>query len=221
MSKNGVRQRERNAPWEPEIKRTTGTGLDPETKRGIVVVLIFLVSLLILLSFFELAGPIGIQIDKSLGLAFGWARYLLPFLGAGLGLAWLRPERFKLGWSGYLGFILLLISTAGLFHLTISESASEAAINQGRGGGGLGFGLTNPLITLVREWAALAILLAVFVISLLLAFNTTLHGLAEQRTFLDRFFNWWRIRFYKVKISLEDRRPAEPPPAEAPGFEKR
>ncbi len=221
MSKFSARKRDRSAPWEPETKRTAGAGLDPETKRGIVVVLIFLASFLILLSFFELAGPIGIQIDDGLGLAFGWARYLVPFLGFGLGLAWLRPERFRLGWSGYLGFILLLISTAGLFHLTISESAAEAAIDQGRGGGGLGFGLTRPLSTLVGEWATLAVLLAVFIISLLLAFNTTLHGLARQRTFMDRFFNWWRIHFYKLKIKLEDRRPAEPPLSEAPGFEKR
>ena len=54
--------------------------LNPETKKGIFVILFFAVAALIILSLFNIAGTIGIWINNGISLLFGIDRFLLPFV---------------------------------------------------------------------------------------------------------------------------------------------
>ena len=59
-------------------KRGPDLSLDPETKRGVVVVFLFAFAVLILLGIFGLAGAFGRALDDAISYVFGWDRLLIP-----------------------------------------------------------------------------------------------------------------------------------------------
>ncbi|MFH0952109.1 MAG: DNA translocase FtsK 4TM domain-containing protein [Patescibacteria group bacterium] len=209
MAKKATRKKERRNPWDTETNDEPNKQLSDETKRGIIVVVLFVVAFLILLSFFEIAGVVGEYIDLALGMAIGWSRYFLPFILAGVGLALLKPDYVPIRIMSYVGLVLFFISTAGLFHLTLSQDSTRSAIDDGFGGGGLGYGVREPLENFMGGWATLIVLLALFVIALLVMFNMTLHQLIQKRTFLDRLANRIKYWFYRVKMSRGFKEDAE------------
>jgi S-DNA-T family DNA segregation ATPase FtsK/SpoIIIE len=221
MAKSNNRKSERRTPWDEGAPRQPqASSLNPETKQGIVIVVLFLAALLLLLSYVDIAGVVGERLDQFFGWGFGWARYLLPFLLLGIGFALLRPDRVELKGSTYIGLSLFLLSVAGLLHQTIAFESSRSAIDLGQGGGWLGYAVQHPLEGVMGGVATFVILFAVLIISLLVLFNTTLHGLAEKRNWADRIMNRLKFTFYRVKIGLESRREPTIPEAR-PEFQRR
>ncbi len=221
MAKSNNRTGERRTPWEEEESRSVKvSSLNPETKQGITVVLLFLGALLLLLSYVDIAGVVGQQLDDLFGWGFGWARYLIPFILIGIGFALLRPERIELKVSTYVGLGMIVLALAGILHQTVGQDAARSAIDFGRGGGWLGYGVQSPLREVLGGIATIIILFALFIIGLLVMFNTTLHGLAEQRGWFDRLLNRIRFTFYRVKIGLESRHGPVVPEAR-PEFQRR
>ncbi len=192
---------------EPQSKRRSEP-LKPETRHGITVVILFTVAVIFLLSLFKLAGPLGTQIDKALTMLVGGMRYLIPVVFIIYGYLLLLPERYKLRTSSNVGVILLFISGTALLHLTVSQANAVSSIVDGKGGGYVGLLLSYPLRALVGSIATGVILVALFIIALLVTFNTTLKNIASRgnivETVYDAIRSWWFTMRYKLERQRDE-----------------
>ena len=93
--------------------------LSPETKKGIVIVFLFIVAIISVLSFLGVAGTAGIYIDWAFGIAFGWGRFIVPLILIGLGYVLARPSQYHVSISNYIGTILFFLVIHGLLHLKL------------------------------------------------------------------------------------------------------
>ena len=167
--------------------------LNEDTRRGIIAVVLFVIAGVSLLSFFSLAGPFGEQVDALEGALLGWVRYLLPIVLIAYGAALLRSPEIVLRWTTHAGLVLLALSITGIAHWysSLGDDALASAAD-GHGGGYLGYGIAWPLTRVTGAAASLIILLALLIISLLIAFNTSLRHLAERGSAFARWPSWFR-----------------------------
>lgn len=156
----------------PERRRPGEPAVSPETRRDIGIVTLFALGGIALLAVAGLAGSLGRVLDTGLAAFFGLDRVVLPLMLLLFGVAAVRPEK-QLGSAGVLGVILLVGSGNGIIHLA-----------QTGAGGWLGAVFAAPLTRATSELAATVILLALAVVSLLLALNTSLERLAAVRRIL-------------------------------------
>lgn len=163
--------------------------LKPEARHGIWVVVLFTLAALSFLSLVDLAGGLGRVGRDVLVNLFGWGKFISPFLLLILGYFLLKPEQYRLKSTNYLGLIFFVLSYSGLLHLFIKLDLAVEKIPEGVGGGYAGLILSYPLQKIMGFWATLVVLLAVFVISLLVMFNTSLQNLAEKRGKVNYFFS--------------------------------
>ncbi|MFH0819006.1 MAG: DNA translocase FtsK 4TM domain-containing protein [Patescibacteria group bacterium] len=147
------------------------TALTPEARKGIIIVLLFAVAAISALSMFDLAGPAGKEIDKFLIYIFGYGKYIFPIILLVLGYVLIYPERYYVSFSNYLGIGVFLLSTLGMLNVIYQPNV---------GGGHIGMALSFPLLKLSTVWAALVVITALMITSLLLMFNTSLAVLLEK-----------------------------------------
>src|SRR5688572_19394586 len=91
--------------------------LDPDTRKGIFTVFLFAIAALLLLSLFDLAGMLGVEIDRAISHVFGWDKITLPFFLIAIGYHELAPERLSLKLTNYLGFLLFYVGLNSLVHV--------------------------------------------------------------------------------------------------------
>jgi len=154
--------------------------LSPETKRGIAIVVIFLVSFLGLLSMFEAAGAFGHYFSSFLAHLFGWADWLFLILLLFLGYALLNSEKYLLKLSNYFGLALVLASFCALFDFFVGAAEYQDVVSLGSGGGALGYGLGKLAQQFLGFWGALVALLALLTIGILLGFNTSFRAMVDR-----------------------------------------
>ncbi len=160
-------------------------GLSPETKRGIAVVVFTVLSLVVVLSLADLAGSLGLYLNKLLSLSFGVMAYLVPVILLSVAISLYKQHLEEEGrsssfyWRIYLGAILLTGSIGGLIHIFLlgGDSSAFALAGAGRGGGYLGALFAQPSFALLGFWAGSLILFALVIISLLVTFNVSLKAL--------------------------------------------
>lgn len=175
--------------------------LEDETKKHILVIILFAVAGISILSLFGLAGAAGEFIAKILGMVFGWADFIFPVILVILGYVLLFPNRYDLRSVNYLGVALFVLSATGLMHLTIPLKEALDIVPSGEGGGYIGFFASYPLQKIMGFWAGLIILIALFFISFLTMFNTTLSRLLSPGVKIGSRlnpFNWFK------KVEVED-----------------
>ena len=151
--------------------------MSPETKKGIIIIFLFAFAIISLLSFLQLAGAVGVFIDNGLGIVFGWTKYIFPIILLGLAYTWLRPARYTLQLSNYLGLILFVLSINGLMHLQFPVEESVDQAFEGVGGGLTGLVLGYSSHIFLGFWASLVLLAALTVAAILLVFNIGLDSL--------------------------------------------
>ncbi len=192
--------------------------LNPETRHGIVIVVILIVSAVAALCVFGLAGNLGQAISQGFGTLFGWQRYTIWLYGAWLGILLLFPERFHVSGSRWGGFIVAFIASEGLLQLFLPYADSiQRAIN-GQGGGYIGVLLSHPLRAALGPVAAGLIMVGVFVIGMLMMFNTNLRSMAQQANPLSRLWLGIRGLIWRQRLA----RMTKPESAEStePNFQK-
>ena len=154
---------------------------NPETKRGVLIVLFSATAILLILSFFGIAGNFGDWIDQELWTFFGWDRFLVPILLLFISGASLFPNRAPFSIWNYFGMICFFLSFNGLLNLLIPQpTISDALI-----GGMIGQFFAGWLPTIIGFWGSLVISVATLLISILLIFNTSLRriiGIHDHRT---------------------------------------
>ncbi len=139
--------------------------LNPDTTRDIVAVILLLLGLITFLGMFNLAGSFGRFFIRESINGWGIIGYLIPFIFMGYGAALLMPNRFPLKPSSVVGAILSLIFVPAIF---------------GSLGGGVGLGIRHLFNGFLGPFAGLIVVFVLAIVSILIAFNTSLKALWER-----------------------------------------
>lgn len=157
----GMARGRRNGKREKEsLFKSAFADIRQETRRGIVAVLALLAGLLLLLAAAGRAGLVGDSLYAFLAELLGLGYYLVPTVLIVLAIALLRSLTRRVGLAKGAGAALLFFAGLGLM-----EGISPGA------GGLVGAAIAGPLASLFELPAALLILGALVVVSLLLIFN--------------------------------------------------
>ncbi|MBU1348716.1 DNA translocase FtsK [Patescibacteria group bacterium] len=148
--------------------------LDAETRKGVLTVVVFVIAALLLLAMFDLAGRIGISLDQAVAHVFGWERIVLPFFLIAIGYHTLSPGRLPMKATNYIGFLLFFLSLNPLVHVGAFAGTVAAQEALDTAGGKIGMLVADPLTGLFGLFGAGMLFVALFVVSLLLIFNTSL-----------------------------------------------
>jgi S-DNA-T family DNA segregation ATPase FtsK/SpoIIIE len=135
--------------------------LKTETIHTIWGVVFFVLSLLLFMSLFNVAGPAGQFIYDFFNYILGYGYILLPILFILLGWSFVKAERPDIGWTRAISSITFLLSGLGLIDVA---SGSHA-------GGIFGRILSTPLVALFDIYASIIFLGAILIISILVMFD--------------------------------------------------
>ncbi|MBU0612884.1 DNA translocase FtsK [Patescibacteria group bacterium] len=180
--------------------------LNPGTRRGIIIVTIFVVAVISILSFFDLAGSVGNFLDQVLMVVFGWGSFLFPLILLVVGYLLIFPDKYSLGPSNYLGVFLFVLALSGIFHLFVLQEEAVLAISEGRGGGYLGLIISLPLLKIMGIWATTIVLVALLCIAILVVFATSINRLIEGGGAVGSVMLRIRDFFRRIKYRLASRR---------------
>ncbi len=151
--------------------------LSPETKKGIFIITLFLLGALSVLGLLDLSGKFGQLTNSGLAMALGNIRWLVPVLLGAWIFCLLNEEKYPIRLINYFGVCLLLCGLAGIFHLSFDSWMALEAAKAGHGGGYLGAAVSLPLLRGMGYWGALVVLVAVLLIGILLALETSIYGI--------------------------------------------
>lgn len=158
-----------------------GLGLKPRTWCEIFGITISLLSVIMILGYFNSAGSFGIQLTKMMREIFGpvtaWV-FAVGFGWFGITLIWPKLNTVRI--SHIIGFVLGILSFSGFFHLFIPVEDARTAAMQRHGGGIVGFLVSQPLRTNLGLFVAFLILIAVIAISVMMVSNFSIAGDGEE-----------------------------------------
>lgn len=180
--------------------KKTEIELNPETKKGILIVFLFTLAGISILSLFDLAGSAGIFLKSSLASLFGLGKFAIPLLLVALGYVFLNEEKYHLNGSNYLGLFLLILSSSSILQLNFINENPFSLNDLAKGGGYIGLILAYPLLKIMGSAATLIVLLACFISSLLLTFNTSLKTITERGIFWKKIYQNLKIFFLNFKF---------------------
>jgi len=191
--------------------------ISPETKKDILVILVFALAFLSLLALFNLVGGVGASLIAFWRLIFGWGYVLGPMALIITGYTIINSEKYESNLTKILGLFLSILSFLGILQLFNQEKTFTAAQN-GSGGGILGYLIENPLQKIANTAGSAIILSSVLLISLLIFFETSIKNLSlrEQLSGL----NFWQKITEKIKQKKQSRQ-WENITAEEIGFEQK
>lgn len=133
--------------------------MEDKTVRTILALFSFLLMVLSLLAAFGKAG-FGNYVYEFLMRLFGVGYYLIPVVFAMLGVSFLQGAKRKIEPTKLIGMFLFFISGLALIHISYAEA-----------GGIIGRWIASPLIGLLDTWAAIVLLIVIFVVSIIMTFN--------------------------------------------------
>jgi len=150
------------------------THIDAETKKSIIAILIFALGFISVLSLFNLAGQLGIYLNKAWLYLFGWGRWLAPFYFLAISLLLYNREKYQIKTSNYIGVAIFIISFQTSCHFFIQNNQWKYIIASGDGGGYLGYFLALGFHYVLDFWGSVVLLFCLFFISSILIFDTSL-----------------------------------------------
>lgn len=173
------------------VERQKSLSLNPEAKRGIYVIVLFATAALIFLSYFHIAGSMGIWINFSLSSFFGLDRYLVPIVLIILGATLSYPDRGSLSTWNYIGLLFFFLSFNALLNLFLINRPEPFTTDLTLAGGYLGQFLATILSAFLGYWGSIVGAAALLLVSVLLTFNTSLRSLTSAHSHLTGWFGAW------------------------------
>ncbi|MEK7539029.1 MAG: DNA translocase FtsK 4TM domain-containing protein [Patescibacteria group bacterium] len=158
-----------------EYSKENKWGLKTQTKHGIMAIIFFVLALFFLMSYFGVAGKVGIFIHNNFINLLGLGYILLPVLFIMLGYSFLKSETPNIGWTRIISGIMFLLSSLGIIDITLKHS-----------GGLLGKILSTPFVSFFDVYASIIFLGAILIISILAIFDAKLNLLP----FLKKIWNF-------------------------------
>jgi len=137
-------------------------GMNPDTTREVMAVILLILGIIILLGLFGLAGSFGHFFIRISTDFWGILGYIVPFIFLGYGVALLLPNRFQVKRASIIGTVLILIFLPALIHPL---------------GGLMGSGVRSAFEHLIGFYASLIVLFGLTIVSFLVTFNTSLKTL--------------------------------------------
>jgi S-DNA-T family DNA segregation ATPase FtsK/SpoIIIE len=173
--------------------------LDPDTKKGIFIVLILAFGAISLLGLFNLAGSMGIYLSKAIIFLFGWGKWAAPLILLALGFFLYNDDKYYVRGTTYIGLFLFVISFQSLLHFFVEHDEWKNVIIAGDGGGYLGFIFASAFFKLIGFWGGLIVIIGLLIISFMVIFNAPLYSLVGSESWLARlFFHPVKFIFNKV-----------------------
>lgn len=196
-------RKKKNAnPWDyvslPEIN------LDERAKRSIIIVFLIVSGLVSFLGLFNLSGHFGGFVSKWLTLIFGFGRWLVPLIFLYWAIMLIRQAKHPLKFTDYFGLSLLFISYQTLFHFFYDNASWSTIVDSGLGGGYIGLGLSRLFYYLFGFWGGVVVLAAIFLISLVLLFNTSLARIIGDESLFAKIFRPFGIFFKNLFSHSEE-----------------
>ncbi|EKE07562.1 MAG: hypothetical protein ACD_18C00054G0003 [uncultured bacterium] len=155
-------------------KKKKSSRLDPTLSRGIIAVLLTVLAIIIVLSFFDKAGFVGIMLNSYiLSFLFGSIRYFTPVIILILSWFLIRDIKYSYRPTHLIGSLIFFLSLSSIMHLGFETSDMWNEALRGHGGGVFGM-LAWPMKQYLGLIASYVILIGIVIISIFLIFNTTL-----------------------------------------------
>ncbi|MCX6791091.1 MAG: DNA translocase FtsK 4TM domain-containing protein [Candidatus Gribaldobacteria bacterium] len=129
--------------------------LTTKLRRGVVIIVLVLIGLILVLSFFNWAGSGGELLLKVLKLVVGKGAYFLPVLMLTAGILIFKPQKKRVTAPTLLAVVLLLFGIIGLFSVLMTAD---------KGGGWLGYLLAWPFFKYFGNIVAIIVFSALVVI---------------------------------------------------------
>ncbi len=145
--------------------------IHPETKRGVIAIILFTLAVIFILSFQGAGGTLGQYLLEYSKLVFGSGLWVIPLACIAAAIIIIKDIHKNVYLSTLLGVVLFVLSFLAVIHILIPEE---------RKAGWLGYLVSWPFMKLVGFWASLVIFAAVLIISVLIAFNIPLRKPAEE-----------------------------------------
>lgn len=186
-----ARKKKHSAPRSESRKNLS---LNPEAKRGIYVVLLFASAALIFLSYFHIAGSVGVWINNGLSSFFGLDRYLVPIVLIILGATLAYPDRGRLSTWNYLGLLFFFLSFNALLNLFLINRPEPITTDLTLAGGYLGQFLATLLSAFLGYWGSVVSTASLLLVSILLTFNTSLRSITGAHSHITGWFGTWLHR---------------------------
>ncbi len=145
--------------------------------REIWAIIYLVVGILIALSIKGAFGILGDMFNSATLPILGWGVYIVPGIFAVISVLLFFSKKVHFGATKTLGVILFLISVLSIFHLSVPIDKIYEFGMAGSYGGGVGF-VSNFLLLEVLgigRIGASIIFVAMFLVSLMLIFEVTLH----------------------------------------------
>lgn len=173
--------------------------LDPDTKKGIFIVLVFAFGAISFLSLFGLASGMGVYLEKGIVFLFGWGKWIAPLALIALGFFLYNEDKQYVRGSTYLGLFIFIIAFQSMLHYFIEQEKWREAVSFGDGGGWFGYLFASAFFKLIGFWGGLIIIVVLLMISFMVLFNAPLYSLVGSESPLARLvFHPIKFIFNKV-----------------------
>ncbi len=157
------------------------SGLDPNIKKTIFAVILFALTVVLVLSFFGLAGKGGDLLVKVTSKAVGSGRFFLPLGFIILALTYFKRLERRAYFNLWVGLTAITLGLLGLMHIFYEGEEMKEAIREGKGGGFFGFFLASLALKTVGVYAGSVILIAFLIIGVLITFNSYLAKFFQKK----------------------------------------
>lgn len=172
--------------------------LDPDMKRGVLIILILAFGAIGFLSLFGLAEGLGKYLEQGIIFLFGWGKWLFPLAIMAIGfLMYNRGKEWVRG-ANYLGLFIFLIFFSALLHITVGQDNWKIVVENGGGGGYIGYGIILIFSKIMGFWASLISVVCLILISLMLMLNASLESLIGKESWFAKMFYPFNFIFNKI-----------------------
>ena len=149
------------------LKKKPKLNIFPETKRGIVAIILFTLAIIFILSFQNAGGTLGSLFFKGSKFIFGSCLWIVPLALFIAGVIILKDIHRNVYTSTLFGVLLFTLSFLGIVQTLFPDTKEYKA-------GLLGYLISWPLLKILGFWATLVVFVAVILIAVLIAFNVPL-----------------------------------------------
>ncbi|MBW6442052.1 DNA translocase FtsK [Patescibacteria group bacterium] len=152
----------------------------PDVVRSIISLVFLSLSLVALISFFAPSYSLNSKIQHVLRLYFGRPSIVIPLIIGSFGLLFFdRLDKKYKEARVLVGLFLLLISLSGFFHVFISKDKGYEFALDGRGGGLVGYRISNFIGSGISSFGAGILFLITLFGSLVLIFNVSFGSILD------------------------------------------
>jgi len=162
--------------------------LDEGARRSIWIVILLVLGLVCLFGLFNLSGNFGQFLSKWLTIIFGYGKFLVPIILFYWASLIIKRGKKNFRFNNYLGLVFLFLSYQTLFHFFFAVEKWLVVAKDGSGGGYIGYYFSRVFFYVFGFWGGVAVLVALFLISLVLIFNTSLNRIIGRESFILKIF---------------------------------